>query len=325
MKAQRQRKITPVTAGRGSALVLVHSDDYEGWRFSETSPTQGRRFTAARDLIATTHAGLFTSGAAIEVEPRPATRDELRLVHDPDYITTVLDRFECGEWSGPQAVLAGLARDFAGGTLVALDHLLYGRTRLAVHLPGAKHHAQRDRSSGFCVFADFAMAARVASDQGYRVAIFDFDAHHGDGTENACRNLPEVLTYSIHQGGIFPFTGTESDAARAVYNVPLWAEDDRDVEADNDALLDAVLDFRDRAESFGADLVFIAAGADGHTDDPLSGLGYTEAGVARAMTALVEGWQVPILVGGAGGYRPDDATPRMWAATVAALIEGGAR
>ena len=79
------------------------------------------------------------------------------------YIASVLDAYQCGEWSGQRPDLSDLAQRLAGGTLVALEHLLGGGTRLAVHLAGAKHHAQRDRSSGFCVFADLAIAARIAN------------------------------------------------------------------------------------------------------------------------------------------------------------------
>ena len=86
------------------------------------------------------------------------------------------------EWDTQNEELALLAQTFAGGTLVALDALLNGQTLTAIHLPGAKHHAQFDHSSGFCVFADFAMAAKVSVSKGLKVAILDVDAHHGDGT-----------------------------------------------------------------------------------------------------------------------------------------------
>ena len=96
--------------------------------------------------------------------------------------------------------------------MVALESLLNNEADLAIHLPGAKHHAQYDHSSGFCVFNDFAIAADIATkDHGLKVAIIDIDAHHGDGVENLTRENPSVLTFSIHESGIFPGTGNSDE------------------------------------------------------------------------------------------------------------------
>ena len=84
-------------------------------------------------------------------------------------------------------------------------------------------------------------------------------------------------------------------------------------------LIEAAGEFRTLAEEFGADIIFIAAGADGHHDDPLSNLTYSPGGLIKVFGNLFSRWQpkdVPVLIGGAGGYRPDDATPEMWASTV---------
>jgi acetoin utilization protein AcuC len=116
-----------------------------------------------------------------------------------------------------------LAALFAGGTLQAIELLLKGDCKIAIHFPGAKHHAQYDHSSGFCVFADLAIAADIATkDYGKKVAILDIDAHHGDGTENLTADNPAVLSFSIHQYGIFPGTGFEDIPEKNVYNFPLY-------------------------------------------------------------------------------------------------------
>jgi acetoin utilization protein AcuC len=160
------------------------------------------------------------------VEPRLATKDELLRVHSSRYISEVLDDHKSGQWSGERPDLSNLAALFAGGTLVALDALLTGKTNTAIHFPGAKHHAQYDYSSGFCIFADFALAADIATkDHGKKVAILDIDAHHGDGTENLTADNPNVLTFSIHEKGIFPGTGNESEPSKLVYNYPLGSKD----------------------------------------------------------------------------------------------------
>jgi acetoin utilization protein AcuC len=249
--------------------------------------------------------------------PRLATIEELSLVHEAFYITSITEDYSCSEWSGQQADLAKLAQTFVGGTLVALDALLDGSTLTAIHLPGAKHHAQYDRSSGFCVFADLAIAAKVAVAKGLKVAILDVDAHHGDGTENLCLDDPNIMTFSVHEVGIFPFTGLGDQPEMHAYNEPL-VRGDGDVE-----LVLAVSRFCMLASDFAPDLILVAAGADGHHLDPLAQLNYETGGMFKAMGNLRSLFPaMPILMGGAGGYDPDEWTPRMWESAAQALVDG---
>ena len=251
-----------------------------------------------------------------EVEPRLATRAELERVHAPSYIDEVLNNHLSGQWSGKRADLATLASTFVGGTLVALDALLNKKALTAIHLPGSKHHAQYDHSSGFCIFNDFAIAADIVTkDYGLRVAILDIDAHHGDGVENLTADNPMVLTYSIHEKGIFPGTGNESDPARNIYNYPLVPKDHNLVNQGkgDDALIVGVSDFILVLDVFKADLIFITCGADGHKEDPLSSLEYSVEGYAGIAQLLRRSYpNVPMLLGGAGGYLPDTRTPEVW-------------
>ena len=249
------------------------------------------------------------------LEPRLATKAELSRVHSPKYIDEVLDRHLTGQWSGVRPDLSELAALFAGGTLVALDALLTGKTKTAIHFPGAKHHAQLDHSSGFCVFADFALAADIATkDFSKKVAILDIDAHHGDGTENLTAENPNVLSFSIHEKGIFPGTGNNSTPEKLVYNYPLGAEGtEGEIGKGDEALLRGVSEFCRLADEFNADFIFVAAGADGHEDDPLSSLQFTIAGFKAVAVHLRKKFSnTPILVGGAGGYLPDTRTPEVW-------------
>ena len=249
------------------------------------------------------------------VEPRLATRDELLRVHSSRYIAEVLDDHKSSQWSGARPDLSNLAALFAGGTLVALDALLTGKTNTAIHFPGAKHHAQYDYSSGFCVFADFALGADIATkDHGKRVAILDIDAHHGDGTENLTADNPDVLTFSIHEMGIFPGTGNESEPLKMVYNYPLGSNvEGQNPNKDDSALFDGVTEFCRLADQFKPDLLFIACGADGHAEDPLSSLQFSIDGCREVASRIRCAFpQVPILVGGAGGYLPDSRTPEVW-------------
>lgn len=291
-----------------SNTLIVHSDDYANWIFDPIHPTQGRRFINGRNQFAQI---MNESGHSFdEVEPRLATPAELARVHSEEYVREVVTDYECREWEGSREDLSQLAALFAGGTLVALDGLIYGSYKTAIHFPGAKHHAQFDHSSGFCVFADFALAADIAMrDFGKRVAILDFDAHHGDGTENLTADNPDVLTFSIHERGMFPGTGHRDDAERRIFNSPLTL----DTGKGDGALLREVDRFLELAKEFKADLIFIAAGADGHAEDPLTHLQYSIEGyksVARLVRSNFP--DLPILIGGAGGYLPDTRTPVVW-------------
>ena len=288
--------------------VLVHDPAYAGWVLGSAHPTQGRRFVNAAELIR-------ALPGVREMRPREATRDELLRMHTSEYVHEVLDQHCCDEWSGQRADLALLASTFVGGTLTALEELLSGRESVAVHLPGGKHHAHASRSYGFCVFGDLAIAADIATERGHRVAIVDIDAHHGDGTQALCAELDGVLTYSVHQYGIFPGTGLEDDESCHVYNEPLPAGSG-DVH-----LLGAVDRFIELARKFAPTIVFVAAGADGHADDPLSQLDYSHDGFRAAGNALYAAFgRLPMLITGAGGYRPDDATPEAWAAFVSGVV-----
>ena len=259
-----------------------------------------------------------------EVEPRLATRAELERVHAPSYIDEVLNNHLSGQWSGKRADLATLASTFVGGTLVALDALLNKKALTAIHLPGSKHHAQYDHSSGFCIFNDFAIAADIVTkDYGLRVAILDIDAHHGDGVENLTADNPMVLTYSIHEKGIFPGTGNESDPARNIYNYPLVPKDHNVANQGkgDDALIAGVSDFIHALDAFKADLIFITCGADGHREDPLSSLEYSVEGYVGIAKLLRQHYSdVPMLLGGAGGYLPDTRTPEVWSQFATNLV-----
>ena len=313
---------TAKTQYPATTTVLVHSDQYANWIFDPTHPTQGRRFINARNQfveLMKEDTALFT-----EVEPRRATRVELERVHAPSYIEDVLDNHLSGQWSGKRADLATLASTFVGGTLVALDALLNKKALTAIHFPGSKHHAQYDYSSGFCIFNDFAIAADIATkDYGLRVAILDIDAHHGDGVENLTADNPMVLTYSIHEKGIFPGTGNESDPDRNIYNYPLIP---KDVRADspgkgNEALEAGVTHFIHLLDAFKPDLIFITCGADGHKEDPLSSLEYSVEGYAAIAKLLRRHYpDAPMLLGGAGGYLPDTRTPEVWSVFAKYLV-----
>ena len=294
--------------------IIVHSPEYAEWVFDKTHPTQGRRFLHARNKLILE--GQRRRLNVYEIEPVMPTMDELHAVHDMTYVYDVTVRGESGEWSGQRHDLGDLAKLFVGGTLTAMDTLIDFKTRLAVHFPGAKHHAMRDYSSGFCVFNDFAVAATKATNEyEHRVAIFDCDAHHGDGTEMLLKSNKNVLTFSVHEYGIFPGTGLLSDYRNRAYNFPL-ASNTGDV-----GLLSATEMFLEACEEFQPTMIFVACGADGLKNDPLSSLEYTKDGYFQSMRMIREQYfDHPILFGGAGGYQPDTETPDLWASAALGLM-----
>jgi len=300
-------------------IYLIHSNEYKNWIFGPSHPTQGRRFNNARDHLITS--AKKEGIDVVEVLPRLATEAELLRVHTPTYIDEVVNQHISTEWDGQRADLTNLASLFVGGTLTALDALLANKTQLAIHFPGAKHHAQAAHSSGFCVFADFAIAADIATEYGKKVAILDIDGHHGDGTENLTKDDLNVLTFSIHEHGIFPGTGYVSYPEKHIYNYPLGSnEPGHNPNKDDKALLDGVSRFCELAKVFSPDLIFFACGADGHKEDPLTNLKYSVEGYVAAAKKVREHFpHLPILMGGAGGYLPDTRTPEVWAEVAISL------
>jgi acetoin utilization protein AcuC len=293
---------------------LIHEPTYTKWVLGQSHPTQGRRFTNAVDVLQQ-----LADESIVELVITPgrrATDAELLVVHTPEYIAQIEETFTCPEWNNAvDPDLADLANRFFGGTMAGISHLKNG-DKLVVHLPGAKHHAMADRSSGFCVYADFAAAALTLASEGYKVAVLDIDAHHGDGTEVLTFDSDKILTFSVHQQGIFPGTGVDvlDDPEHHVHNRPLNAGDG------NDELVVAVQEFVDLCSDFKPDFIFVACGGDGHISDPLASLEFTEAGVAMSLGLVRAAFpDTGILFGGAGGYRPDDHTPAMWVSGILSL------
>lgn len=142
----------------------------------------------------------------------------------------------------------------------------------AVRPPG--HHADRERYSGFCFFNNVAIAAQHLVNQGKRVFVFDFDGHHGDGTQSIFYDTDQVLYASIHQAFTFPFTGnpTETGSGKGLgytLNVPVMPG------AGDEAFLQALDSVIARAHLFEPDVVAVSAGFDGFSDDLLLGLQYS--------------------------------------------------
>jgi acetoin utilization deacetylase AcuC-like enzyme len=212
---------------------------------------------------------------------RPAPRAALELVHDASHVervltvprTTVLLDHEA--WIGPGSATAALLA--VGGLLDAVAAVVAGELDNAFVLarpPG--HHAEAGRPMGFCLLNATAVAARWAqlARGAARVAILDWDVHHGNGTEAIFRDDGTVLTISLHQDGLYPPDSGEIDApGQAIVNVPLPVGTGDDGYA---LAFERVVEPAIRA--FAPDLILIGAGQDAAASDPLGRMAVTVAG-----------------------------------------------
>ncbi|WP_375461280.1 histone deacetylase family protein [uncultured Enterovirga sp.] len=218
-----------------------------------------------------------------------------------------------------EAILRG-----AGAAVAGVDAVMTGEAANAfgaMRPPG--HHAERTRAMGFCFFNNAAIAARHAQRKhgAERVAIMDFDVHHGNGTQDIFWDDASVLYASTHQMPLYPGTGAASERGDhdTIVNAPLRPGDGG--EAFREAMEAVILP---RIEAFGPDLVVISAGFDSHHRDPLGSLRFTEADFAWATRALMgvaerhAGGRVVSLL--EGGYDLDGLAASA-AAHVAALME----
>jgi acetoin utilization deacetylase AcuC-like enzyme len=229
--------------------------------------------------------------ALVRFEPRLATREEVLGAHD-ERTVDVVERF-CRAGGGhldPDTVASPASFEAAlraAGAGIHASELLRGGEAdaafLALRPPG--HHALADRPMGFCLFNNVAVTAASLTAGGERVAVLDWDAHHGNGTQAIFYDRPDVLYVSLHQYPFYPGTGALSEVgagagAGATVNVPLpaGAAGDSYRRAFDEVVVPAV-------EGFAPDWLLVSAGFDAHREDPLTMLGLS-AGDFADLTAL---------------------------------------
>ena len=271
-------------------------------------------------------------------EPEPISRERLERVHRPSFVEAIHRAGaladESGEgswvdpdtWLGPGSLRAALLSAGAGAT--AIEIVLGGQGGVAFSLcrpPG--HHATGARAMGFCLFNNIAVAAQEAVEKGLeRVAIVDFDVHHGNGTEDIFYERSDVLYLSCHQSPLYPGTGAAGDRGRGegegfTVNVPM-----RPGAGDDEYLAVFDLVFGPALREYRPELLLLSAGFDAHHRDALAQMEVTTAGYGL-MGARIRDWADELCGGRSawfleGGYDLEGLS-RGVVAVVTELYAGG--
>ena len=239
-----------------------------------------------------------------------AAEDDLLRVHPQAHIDAIRAAAPDAGWRSLDAdthmsvgTLKAAYRG-AGGVVRAVDMVLGGEVRnafVAMRPPG--HHAERQTAMGFCFFGNVAIGAKYALDHHglERVAIVDFDVHHGNGTQDLVEDDARILFCSTHQSPLFPGTGAADEVGVGnVLNVPL--PEGTGSQAFRDVITQIVLP---RLDAFSPQLVIISAGFDAHMNDPLAGMrlttedfGWVTARLCDVADTHCEGKVVSSLEGG---------------------------
>ena len=267
------------------SLTLIASE-----RFGEHQTPPGHPESPARATVMDGVAADWRAAGRTVSQPRRVTREELVLAHSEAYVSQIEAlagrsvQLDADTYTSPESVSA--AEYAAGAAAGAVDEVLSARGRRAFVLarpPG--HHAERDKAMGFCFFNSIAVAAAVARRAGAgRVAIVDYDVHHGNGTQHIFEADPQVLYVSMHQFPFYPGTGDAPEVGRGAgtgftVNVPMeMGAVDTDYHEVYDQVVLPVL------RQFRPDLLLISAGFDAHERDPLGNMRLSTDAFA-AMTA----------------------------------------
>jgi len=268
-------------------LALVHTP-----QFTNHDPPPGHPESPARGEVMEVIAREWRERGGEVIAPREATREQLARVHDPEHLRRIAETagratsLDADTYTSPESY--ELALRAAGACIDAVEHVLAGRHDRAfaiVRPPG--HHAERNRAMGFCLYNNVAVAAAHAQTLGAaRVAIVDYDVHHGNGTQHIFATDPTVLYVSTHQYPFYPGTGAASEIGAGAgrgftVNVPIEVG-----AVDEDYRLIFTEVVLPVLRAFKPDLVMLSAGFDAHERDPLAGMRLTTGAFAAIASDL---------------------------------------
>ncbi|MFX1452499.1 MAG: acetoin utilization protein AcuC, partial [Promethearchaeota archaeon] len=319
--------------------ILIDSDKFQEYNFGENHPLTPRRLILTHKLIELI--GMFEDPNVGLEEARYATDEEVGLIHGEDFIKLLKiaskplapsSMWEIGLGPGDNPIFEGMydaSKLYVGGSLLAADLIMEGKTKCAFNISGGLHHAlgskamnakgetvdtgRDDRASGFCILNDCAItSAYLIKNYGIkRIMYVDLDAHHGDGQQWIFYNLNNVLTCSIHQDGrsLFPGTGFIGEIGRGEgkgYSVNIPVLPYTFEEPYLKALQEIVLPV---AKKYKPDIIISQLGADTHFSDPLTNLLLT-TGTYQKIAKFLYDLSNEVCDGkwlalGGGGYSPD--------------------
>lgn len=235
------------------------------------------------------------------IEPRLATQEEIALIHSLDHIRAIEKtkghtiQLDPDTVASPQSYEAALLA--VGGLLEAVDRVAGERAQQAAPLQNAfgfvrppGHHAEAERAMGFCLFNNVAIAAEYARKHHglARIFIMDYDVHHGNGTQWAFYDRPDIFYCSIHRYPFYPGTGAEQEEGEGrgrgmTRNFPMSG-------GEGDLEYDSVFEKKilPLVKSYDPDLILLSAGYDAHERDPLGGMNVSAAGFARMTAGLLQ-------------------------------------
>ncbi len=260
-------------------------------RFAEHVTPPGHPERPARAEAFEAIAARWQAWGGARLEPRPARREELARVHAEHYIDGVAqlagrtveldpDTYTC-------PATADVARLAAGGVCVAVEHAVAARAPVLALVRPPGHHAEKDKAMGFCLFNNVAVGAALGRVLGMtRVAVVDFDVHHGNGTQWMFYADATVLYVSTHQFPYYPGTGAHNEIGKGegagfTVNLPIEAGA---TDADYDLVFrEAVIPI---LEQFSPDLLLVSAGFDAHHRDPLAMMRVSTEGFASMIGHL---------------------------------------
>ena len=263
-----------------------------GDRFLDHQTPEGHPEQPARARVMQEVSRRWVARGGVLTPTRRATGAELVRVHTPAYVDQIAgtagQRLRLDPDTYTSAESYDVALHAAGAAIVAVEHTLAAGTPAIAFVRPPGHHAEQDRAMGFCLFNNVAVAARSARAAGRaRVAVVDYDVHHGNGTQWMFYDDPSVLYVSLHQYPFYPGTGAVTDVGRGdglgrTVNVPIEAGAG---DADYDRAMREVVE--PIVTAFAPELILLSAGFDAHDRDPLGGMRLSTEGFA-AMTAHVQ-------------------------------------